>query len=290
MLKILVTGVGGQLGYDVCRELNARRIENKGVDLVDFDITDAEATRNYIVSYHPDAVIHCSAWTAVDKAEDAVDTVRAVNTEGPRNIAAACKEIGAKMLYLSTDYVFPGTGDRFYEPEDTTGPLGIYGATKLGGEMAVKELLDQYFIVRISWVFGINGNNFVKTMLRLAETRNEINVVCDQIGSPTYTADLAPLLCDMIQTDRYGTYHATNEGICSWAEFAQEIFRLAGKQVRVNPIPTSEYPTRAVRPLNSRMSKDKLDQAGFTRLPHWKDALQRYLSALCMTYNHKELL
>lgn len=290
MLKILVTGVGGQLGYDVCRELDARQIENKGVDLVDFDITDAEATRNYIVSYHPDAVIHCSAWTAVDKAEDAVDAVRAVNTEGSRNIAAACKEIGAKMLYLSTDYVFPGTGDRFYEPEDTTGPLGIYGATKLGGEMAVKELLDQYFIVRISWVFGINGNNFVKTMLRLAETRNEINVVCDQIGSPTYTADLAPLLCDMIQTDRYGTYHATNEGICSWAEFAQEIFRLAGKQVRVNPIPTSEYPTRAVRPLNSRMSKDKLDQAGFTRLPHWKDALQRYLSALCMTYNHKELL
>lgn len=285
MLKILVTGVGGQLGYDVCRELNARRIENKGVDLVDFDITDAEATRNYIVSYHPDAVIHCSAWTAVDKAEDAVDTVRAVNTEGPRNIAAACKEIGAKMLYLSTDYVFPGTGDRFYEPEDTTGPLDTYGVTKLGGEMAVKELLGRYFIVRISWVFGINGNNFVKTMLRLAETTNEINVVCDQIGSPTYTADLAPLLCDMIQTDRYGTYHATNEGICSWAEFAQEIFRLAGKQVRVNPIPTSEYPTRAVRPLNSRMSKDKLDQAGFTRLPHWKDALQRYISALSSAEN-----
>lgn len=285
MLKILVTGVGGQLGYDVCRELNARRIENKGVDLVDFDITDAEATRNYIVSYHPDAVIHCSAWTAVDKAEDAVDTVRAVNTEGPRNIAAACKEIGAKMLYLSTDYVFPGTGDRFYEPEDTTGPLDTYGVTKLGGEMAVKELLDRYFIVRISWVFGINGNNFVKTMLRLAETTNEINVVCDQIGSPTYTADLAPLLCDMIQTDRYGTYHATNEGICSWAEFAQEIFRLAGKPVRVNPIPTSEYPTRAVRPLNSRMSKDKLDQAGFTRLPHWKDALQRYISALSSAEN-----
>ncbi len=279
-LKVLVTGVGGQLGYDVCKVLDARQIENKGVDLVDFDITDAQATRNYIVTYHPDAVIHCSAWTAVDKAEDELDTVRAVNTEGPRNIAAACKEIGAKMLYLSTDYVFPGTGDRFYEPEDPTGPLGAYGATKLGGELAVKKLLDRYFIVRISWVFGKNGNNFIKTMLRLAETKNEINVVCDQIGSPTYTADLAPLLCDMIMTDKYGTYHATNEGICSWAKFAEEIFRLAGKQVKVNHIPTSEYPTRAVRPLNSRMSKDKLEQAGFTRLPHWKDALQRYLKEI----------
>nr|WP_302665548.1 dTDP-4-dehydrorhamnose reductase [uncultured Agathobaculum sp.] len=279
-MKVLVTGVGGQLGYDVCKVLDARQIENKGVDLVDFDITDAQATRNYIVTYHPDAVIHCSAWTAVDKAEDELDTVRAVNTEGPRNIAAACKEIGAKMLYLSTDYVFPGTGDRFYEPEDPTGPLGAYGATKLGGELAVKKLLDRYFIVRISWVFGKNGNNFIKTMLRLAETKNEINVVCDQIGSPTYTADLAPLLCDMIMTDKYGTYHATNEGICSWAKFAEEIFRLAGKQVKVNHIPTSEYPTRAVRPLNSRMSKDKLEQAGFTRLPHWKDALQRYLKEI----------
>lgn len=279
-MKILVTGVGGQLGYDVCKVLDARQIENKGVDLVDFDITDAEATRNYIVTYHPGAVIHCSAWTAVDKAEDELDTVRAVNTEGPRNIAAACKEIGAKMLYLSTDYVFPGNGDRFYEPEDPTGPLGAYGATKLGGELAVKELLDRYFIVRISWVFGKNGNNFVKTMLRLAETKSELNVVCDQIGSPTYTADLAPLLCDMIMTDKYGTYHATNEGICSWAEFAEEIFRLAGKQVKVNHIPTSEYPTRAMRPLNSRMSKDKLEQAGFTRLPHWKDALQRYLKEI----------
>lgn len=279
-MKILVTGVGGQLGYDVCKVLDARKIENKGVDLADFDITDTKATREYIVSYHPDAVIHCSAWTAVDKAEDELETVRSVNTEGPRNIASACKEIGAKMLYISTDYVFPGTGDRFYEPDDPTGPLGAYGATKLGGELAVKELLDCYFIVRISWVFGKNGNNFVKTMLRLAETRNELNVVCDQIGSPTYTADLAPLLCDMIMTEKYGIYHAANEGICSWADFAEEIFRLAGKQVKVHHIPTSEYPTRAVRPLNSRMSKDKLEQAGFTRLPHWTDALQRYLEEI----------
>ena len=279
-MKILVTGVGGQLGYDVCKVLDARKIENKGVDLTDFDITDEKATHDYIVSYHPDAVIHCSAWTAVDKAEDELEMVRAVNTEGPRNIAVACKEIGAKMLYISTDYVFPGTGERFYEPDDPTGPLGAYGATKLGGELAVKELLDRYFIVRISWVFGKNGNNFVKTMLRLAETRDELNVVCDQIGSPTYTADLAPLLCDMVVTEKYGTYHATNEGICSWADFAEEIFRLAGKQVKVNHIPTSEYPTRAVRPQNSRMSKDKLERAGFKRLPSWQDALTRYWKEL----------
>lgn len=279
-MKILVTGVGGQLGYDVCKVLTARNIEHKGVDIADFDITDAESTVGYITSYHPDAVIHCSAWTAVDRAEDEIEKVRAVNAEGPRNIAATCREIGAKLLYISTDYVFPGDGERFYEPGDPTGPLGAYGATKLGGELAVRELLERYFIVRTSWVFGKNGNNFVKTMLRLAETRWEVSVVCDQIGSPTYTADLAPLLCDMIMTDKYGVYHATNEGVCSWAEFAQEIFRLAGKQVKVNAIPTSEYPTRAVRPLNSRMSKDKLEQMGFTRLPAWQDALARYLKEL----------
>nr|WP_297172677.1 dTDP-4-dehydrorhamnose reductase [uncultured Agathobaculum sp.] len=279
-MRVLVTGVNGQLGYDVCKELQARGIKHKGADLAEFDITDAEATHKFIVGYRPDVVIHCSAWTAVDKAEDELNTVRAVNTEGPRNIASACKEIDAKMLYISTDYVFPGTGERFYEPDDPTGPLSAYGLTKLGGETAVKTLLNRYFIVRISWVFGINGNNFVKTMLRLAETKSELNVVCDQIGSPTYTADLAPLLCDMIVTDKYGTYHATNEGICSWAEFAEEIFRLAGKNVKVNHIPTREYPTRAIRPLNSRMSKDKLEQAGFSRLPHWKDALQRFLKEI----------
>ena len=279
-MKILVTGVGGQLGYDVCQVLSARNIEHRGVDIADFDITDVKSTRNYIAEYHPDAVIHCSAWTAVDKAEDELERVRAVNTDGPRNIAAACKEIGAKLLYISTDYVFPGTGKRFYEPEDPTGPLGAYGETKLGGEKAVQELLEKYFIVRISWVFGKNGNNFIKTMLRLAETKTELNVVCDQIGSPTYTADLAPLLCDMIVTDKYGVYHATNEGVCSWAEFAQEIFRLAGKDVKIHPVPTSEYPTRAVRPLNSRMSKDKLEKMGFARLPDWHDALARYIHEL----------
>lgn len=279
-MKILVTGVGGQLGYDVCKILTARNIEHKGVDLADFDITDREATYNYIEDYHPDAVIHCSAWTAVDKAEDELEKVEAVNAQGPRNIAEACKKINAKMVYISTDYVFPGTGERFYEPDDPTGPLSVYGKTKLGGELAVRELLEKYFIVRVSWVFGKNGNNFVKTMLRLSETHSEVNVVCDQIGSPTYTADLASLLCDMVVTEKYGIYHATNEGICSWAEFAEEIFKIAGKKVKVNYISTEEYPTKAIRPKNSRMSKACLDAAGFQRLPHWKDALERYWKEL----------
>ena len=279
-MKLLVTGVKGQLGYDVCKVLSARGIEHRGVDIEDFDITNVQATHDYIAAYRPDGVIHCSAWTAVDRAEDELEKVRAVNAEGPRNIASACKEIGAKLVYISTDYVFPGTGDRFYEPDDPTGPLGAYGVTKLEGERAVQALLERYFIVRVSWVFGKNGNNFVRTMLRLAETKSELNVVCDQIGSPTYTADLAPLLCDMVVSEKYGVYHATNEGICSWAEFAEEIFRLAGKDVKVNPVPTSEYPTRAVRPLNSRMSKAKLEAMGFSRLPDWHDALVRYLREL----------
>ena len=279
-MKLLVTGVKGQLGYDVCKVLSARGIEHRGVDIEDFDITNAQATHDYIAAYRPDGVIHCSAWTAVDRAEDELEKVRAVNAEGPRNIASVCKEIGAKLVYISTDYVFPGTGDRFYEPDDPTGPLGAYGVTKLEGEQAVQALLERYFIVRVSWVFGKNGNNFVRTMLRLAETKSELNVVCDQIGSPTYTADLAPLLCDMVVSEKYGVYHATNEGICSWAEFAEEIFRLAGKDIKVNPVPTSEYPTRAARPLNSRMSKAKLEEMGFSRLPDWHNALVRYLREL----------
>lgn len=279
-MKLLVTGVKGQLGYDVCKVLSARGIEHRGVDIEDFDITNAQAAHDYIAAYRPDGVIHCSAWTAVDRAEDELEKVRAVNAEGSRNIASVCKEIGAKLVYISTDYVFPGTGERFYEPDDPTGPLGAYGVTKLEGEQAVQALLERYFIVRVSWVFGKNGNNFVRTMLRLAETKSELNVVCDQIGSPTYTADLAPLLCDMVVSEKYGVYHATNEGICSWAEFAEEIFRLAGKDVKVNPVPTSEYPTRAARPLNSRMSKAKLEEMGFSRLPDWHNALVRYLREL----------
>lgn len=276
-MKLLVTGAGGQLGYDICKVLSERGIAYRGADRRDFDITDKDAVQNYISEYRPDGVLHCSAWTAVDAAEDAPEEVHAVNAEGTRNVALACRKIGAKLLYLSTDYVFPGTGERYYRPEDSTGPLSVYGRTKLEGERAVQDLLERHFIVRISWVFGRNGANFVKTMLRLAETKSEVGVVCDQIGSPTYTADLAPLLCDMIETEKYGIYHASNEGICSWAEFAEEIFRLAKKDVIVRPIPTSEYPTKAVRPLNSRLNKDKLEAAGFCRLPHWKDALRRYL-------------
>lgn len=279
-MKILVTGVKGQLGYDVCRILTERGIENIGVDIDDFDITDAKATERYLVNAAPDAIIHCSAFTAVDKAEDEVTLCERVNVNGSENIARVAKQIGAKMLYISTDYVFPGAGEDFYRPDDPTGPLSVYGRTKLEGELAVKANLDHFFIVRISWVFGINGNNFVRTMLRLAETKSEISVVSDQIGSPTYTYDLAKLLCDMIVTEKYGTYHATNEGICSWHEFASEIMRLAEKSTVVHPIPSSAYPARAHRPQNSRMSKDALEEAGFSRLPHWKDALERYLKEL----------
>jgi dTDP-4-dehydrorhamnose reductase len=279
-MKILVTGVKGQLGFDVVKVLKARNIECLGADIDDFDITDSGETSAFITEYQPDAVIHCSAYTAVDKAEDNLELCQAVNGQGPRNIATACKEIDAKMLYISTDYVFPGTGDREYEVNDPAGPLGAYGQTKLEGELAVKGLLTKYFIVRISWVFGKNGNNFVKTMLRLGNEKDEINVVCDQIGSPTYTADLAILLCNMVVTEKYGVYHATNEGFCSWAEFAQEIFKQARYSSKAKFIPTSEYPSRARRPMNSRMSKRSLDEAGFDRLPAWQDALKRYLGEI----------
>ena len=279
-MKILVTGVTGQLGYDVCRELEKRGIEHLGVSSKDFDITDFDMTMRYIKNYKPDAIIHCSAWTAVDKAEENIETATRVNADGTRNIAMACRSTGSKMMYISTDYVFPGDGNDYYEVDDATGPIGVYGESKLKGETAVRELLSEYFIVRISWVFGINGNNFVKTMLRLAETRDTINVVCDQIGSPTYTADLAILLCDMINTNKYGVYHATNEGICSWAEFANAIFKIAGKKVTVNPILSVDYPTAARRPLNSRLSKKSLDENGFKRLPLWRDALRRYVAEL----------
>lgn len=279
-MRILVTGASGQLGYDVERELERRGIEHLGTSSRELDITDREAVERLMQSYRPDAVIHCAAYTKVDLAEDEPERCWAVNADGTRNLAAACREIGAKMLYISTDYVFPGTGERSYETGDPTGPVNTYGRSKLAGELAVQSLLEKYFIVRISWVFGKNGNNFVKTMLRLAETKAELSVVCDQIGSPTYTADLAPLLCDMVQTERYGVYHATNEGTCAWSEFAEAIFELAGRQVVVHPISTSAYPTRAVRPLNSRMSKECLHSNGFQELPEWKNALARYLKEI----------
>ena len=279
-MRILVTGASGQLGYDVERELERRGIEHLGTSSRELDITDREAVERLMAAYRPDAAIHCAAYTKVDLAEDEPERCWAVNADGTRNMAAACRKTGAKLLYISTDYVFPGAGERSYETGDPTGPVNTYGRSKLAGELAVQSLLEKYFIVRISWVFGKNGNNFVKTMLRLAETKAELSVVCDQIGSPTYTADLAPLLCDMVQTERYGVYHATNEGMCAWSEFAEAIFELAGRQVVVHPIPTSAYPTRAVRPLNSRMSKERLRDNGFQELPEWKNALARYLKEI----------
>lgn len=277
---IIVTGVKGQLGYDVVKELNRRNIACKGIDIDELDITDRSAVLEYMRTEKPQAVIHCAAWTAVDKAEDEVDKCTAVNVGGTENIALACREIGAEMMYFSTDYVFPGTGEAEYEVDDEKGPQSVYGRTKLEGEYKVTENVDKHYIIRISWVFGINGANFIKTMLRLSETHTELNVVSDQIGSPTYTADLAPLVCDMILSGKYGVYHATNEGYCSWADFAKAIFQKAGKNVTVHPIPSSEYPAKAKRPLNSRLSKSSLDKAGFGRLPSWESALERYLVEL----------
>ena len=279
-MRVFVTGATGQLGYDVCRELSRRNAEYMGTGSRELDITDADAVREALTAYHPDAVIHCAAWTAVDAAEDEPERCFAVNRDGTANIAAVCAGIGAKMLYLSTDYVFPGTGESYYRPEDPTGPVNVYGRSKLAGEEAVRHALDRFFIVRISWVFGINGKNFIRTMLRLSGERREVGVVYDQIGSPTYTADLAPLLCDMIAGEKYGVYHATNEGICSWADLAEKTFRLAGKNVKVNRLTTAEYGARAPRPLNSRLDKSGLTRAGFTRLPDWRDALARYLGEI----------
>ena len=280
-MRVLVTGVKGQLGYDVMNELAARGLEGIGVDVDEMDITDAAACDRVIKEAKPDAVIHCAAYTAVDAAEDNLELCRRVNAEGTRNIARVCKALDIKMMYISTDYVFNGTGERPWEPDDHREPLNVYGLTKYEGEIAVEQNLKKYFIVRIAWVFGINGKNFIKTMLRIGKERGAASVVSDQIGSPTYTYDLARLLVDMIQTEKYGRYHATNEGLCSWYEFACQIFRQAGMdQVKVTPVSSGEFPVKAKRPCNSRMSKDKLTDNGFERLPSWKDALGRYLKAL----------
>ena len=279
-MKILVTGANGQLGHDILLNLAARGIDGIPADIAEFDITQAAATEQFIAAHQPDAVIHCAAYTAVDKAEDDVELCRLINVTGTENIARACQKINAKMVYVSTDYVFPGTGDTPYETDAQTAPVNAYGMTKLAGELAVKQLLTRYFIVRTSWVFGKNGNNFVKTMLRLGKEREEVSVVCDQIGSPTYTVDLARLLVDMALSEQYGVYHATNEGFCSWAEFAQAIFRKAGLSARVNFITTDQYPVRAHRPLNSRLSKASLNDAGFHRLFPWEDALERFLAEI----------
>ncbi len=280
-MKVLVTGVKGQLGYDVMKELAKRKIEAVGVDIEDMDITDPVAVERVITTKNVDAVIHCAAYTAVDAAEDQQELCRKVNAVGTRNIARVCKNIDAKMLYISTDYVFDGQGERPWEPNDPKAPLNFYGQTKYEGELAVQEFLERYFIVRISWVFGVNGKNFVKTMLRLGKERGAVGVVADQVGSPTFTPDLAVLLVDMIQTENYGVYHATNEGYCSWYDFACEIFKTAGMdQVKVSPLTTDAFPVKAKRPANSRMDKPALDQAGFKRLPTWQDALKRYIPVL----------
>lgn len=279
-MKILVTGYNGQLGYDVVKELNSRSVECRGVDREDFDITDRDETVGYICDYAPDAVIHCAAYTAVDRAEDDEENCRKVNADGTENIAVACEKLRAKMLYVSTDYVYGGDGEAPFETDSPTNPKNVYGVTKLEGEKAVMKYIDKFFIVRTSWVFGINGNNFVKTMLRLGDEKENLNVVCDQVGSPTYTPDLARLICDLIVTEKYGIYHGTNENFCSWAEFAAEIMKLGCKKTVINPVPSSEYPTKAERPHNSRLSKKCLDEAGIKRLPTWQDALKRFLKEM----------
>lgn len=280
-MRVLVTGVKGQLGHDVVKECEKRGIEAVGVDVEEMDITDAQAVDRVITDAKVDAVIHCAAYTAVDAAEDNVEICRRVNADGTEYIAKVCKKLDIKMIYISTDYVFDGEGERPWEPDDERHPLNVYGQTKYEGELAVEQNLEKYFIVRIAWVFGVNGKNFIKTMLRLGEERGAVSVVNDQIGSPTYTEDLAVLLVDMVQTEKYGRYHATNEGLCSWYEFACEIFRQAGMdQVKVTPVDSNAFPAKAKRPHNSRMSKDKLEANGFHRLPAWQDALGRYLKEI----------
>lgn len=279
-MKILVTGYSGQLGYDVVVEGKKRGFEMIGVGQQELDITQEEQVQNYVHTVKPDAIIHCAAYTAVDHAEDNKEACFDVNVNGTKYLATAAKKMDSKFIYISTDYVFEGTGTEPFTEEDLANPVGYYGLTKYEGEKMVQSLLDKHFIVRISWVFGINGNNFIKTMLRLAETRDELNVVGDQYGSPTYTFDLAKLLLDIVETDKYGVYHASNEGFTTWADFAKEIFQVARKIMKVNSITTEQYPTKAVRPKNSRMSKDKLEKNGFNRLPAWQDAVKRYIAEL----------
>ncbi len=285
MMKVLVTGVKGQLGYDTVKELEKRGHTAIGVDIEEMDITDPYSVRSVITAAAPDAVIHCAAWTAVDAAEDEenISEVRAVNAGGTKNIAQICKDLDCKMIYISTDYVFDGQGTEPWRPDcKDYKPLCVYGQTKLEGELAVSELLEKYYIVRIAWVFGVNGKNFIKTMLSVGKKYDSVRVVNDQIGTPTYTYDLARLLVDMIETDKYGYYHVTNEGgYISWYDFTCEIFRQAGYTTQVVPVTTAEYGlSKATRPFNSRLDKRKLIENGFKPLPAWQDALTRYLKEI----------
>ncbi len=304
-MKVFVTGVCGQLGHDVMNELAKRGYEGVGSDIqeayagvadgtavttapyVSLDITDQAAVEKVIIEIHPDVIVHCAAWTAVDMAEDddKVAKVRAINAGGTQNIANVAKAIDAKMVYISTDYVFDGQGETPWQPDcKDYKPMNVYGQTKLEGELAVANTLSKYFIVRIAWVFGKNGKNFIKTMLKVGKNHDEVKVVNDQIGTPTYTFDLARLLVDMIETDKYGYYHATNEGgYISWYDFTKEIYRVAGYTTKVTPVTTEEYGlSKAARPFNSRLDKSKLVENGFTPLPTWQDALRRYIDELDM--------
>lgn len=276
-MKVLVTGVNGQLGYDVVKELEKREHQAVGVDREMMDLTSTQQIKECIENVNPEAIIHCAAYTAVDKAEDEEELCRRVNAIATKDIAEYAKELDIPMIYISTDYVFDGTKDGEYTEEDIPNPINVYGKTKYEGEVYVQELLEKYYIVRISWVFGENGNNFIDTMLRLSKEKDSISVIDNQVGSPTYTKDLAPLLVDMIETNRYGVYHATNEGFCSWYEFAKEIFKIADIDVDLKSINTREYPTKATRPINSKMSKDKIIKNEFTHLRNWKDALREYI-------------
>lgn len=279
-MKVLVTGVKGQLGYDVVKDLEKRGHQPIGVDRDEMDLMDNEAIRTFIMNLKPEAIIHCAAYTAVDKAEEEVETCYQINAEAVKVISECAKELDVKLIYISTDYVFDGTKEGEYVETDLPNPINVYGASKLKGEQYVQTLLEKYYIVRISWVFGVNGNNFIKTMRRLGSERDELNIINDQVGSPTYTADLAPLLVDMMETDKYGIYHATNEETCSWYEFANEIFKQSRIEVKTNPITTDQYPTAAKRPMNSRMSKAKLKANGFNLLPTWQEALAHYLKLI----------
>jgi len=276
-MKVLVTGYSGQLGYDIVNSLDDIGVECIGVDQSDFSITDKNAVSSYILKYKPEVIVHCAAYTAVDEAESNKELCYDVNVLGTKYIAEVAKTIKSKMVYISTDYIFSGEDLGSHDIDDKADPVNYYGYSKWLGEEAVRSHMDDYFIIRVSWVFGSNGNNFVNMMLRLSEKKNKLFIVEDQLGSPTYTCDLAHLIIEMIKTNKYGTYHATNEGFCSWFEFAKEIFRITNREIDVQPISSKNFPTAAARPKNSRLNKVSLDRGGFHRLPEWKDALRRYL-------------
>jgi dTDP-4-dehydrorhamnose reductase len=279
-MLVLVTGVNGQLGFDVVKELKSKGHEAVGIGRNELDITDESAVSSYVQNLQPEAIIHCAAYTNVDAAETDQEGAYKVNALGTKYLAEAARAVDAKMIFVSTDYVFDGAGTEPYEVDHPTDPLGVYGETKLAGEKILQQTLDKFFIVRTAWVYGINGNNFVKTMLKLAQDRDELGVVYDQVGSPTYTVDLAKFLVELVESEKYGVYHASNEGVCSWYEFAVEIFKQAGVDIKVNPLTSDQFPRPAARPKYSVLSKKRIAEQGFTPLRDWKDALQEYLKEL----------